>query len=74
MDKQEITLEDLEQLAAAMARALPDLDCPECCERGWKYEYMEKSAALYQEEWEWHCLARALVHYRVRAQGRGGNR
>ena len=64
MDKQEITLEDLEQLAAAMARALPELDCPECCDQGWKYEYVEKSAALFQEEWEWHCLYHAILRYR----------
>ena len=66
MDKQEITLEDLERFAAVMASAIPDLDCPECCEQGWKYVYMEKSAALFHDEWEWHCLALAILHRRVR--------
>lgn len=64
MDHQEITDEDLERLAAAMAMAIPDLDCPECCEQGWKYRYVEMSAALYRDEWEWHCLFNAILRYR----------
>ena len=64
MDKQEITQADLEQLAAAMAQAIPDLDCPECCEQGWKYQYVEMSAELFRDHWEWHCLMNAIVRYR----------
>ncbi|SNS91328.1 hypothetical protein SAMN06265795_10949 [Noviherbaspirillum humi] len=71
MDKQEITLEELHQLAAYMAQAIPDLDCPECCECGWVYHYIERSAELYREEWEWACLAQALVRYRRTRQFRG---
>jgi hypothetical protein len=65
MDKQEITLEQLEQLAAALAAAIPDVECPEQCECGCVYQYMEVSAAFYREEWEWACLAHALVRYRA---------
>ena len=63
MENQEITLEDLERFAAVLAQAIPDLDCPECCDVGWKYQYMEKSAALFREEWEWRCLAVAVQIY-----------
>lgn len=66
MKPQDITLEDLERFAAAMANAIPDLDCPECCDQGWRYQYMEKSAALHQDEWEWHCLAIAIARRRNR--------
>ena len=71
MDKQEISLEELERFAAEMARAVPDLDCPECCEQGWKYRYVEMSATLFREEWEWHCLARVIEGYRTRKQRDG---
>ncbi|HYD60939.1 MAG TPA: hypothetical protein VEC35_11320 [Noviherbaspirillum sp.] len=63
MENQEITLQDLERFAAELAQAIPDLDCPECCDAGWKYQYMETSAALYREEWEWHCLVVAMQNY-----------
>lgn len=65
MDKQEVTIADLERLAAAMAQAIPNLECPECCDCGWTYQYVERSAQLYTEEWEWACLARAIVQYRL---------
>lgn len=64
MDRKEITPEDLERFAAAMANAIPDIDCPDCCEQGWKYQYVEMSAALYRDEWEWHCLLNAILRYR----------
>jgi len=70
MEPKEITPEDLEQFAAALAKALPDLDCPECCDQGWRYQYMERSAALFQDEWEWHCLAHVIVRYRHTRQSR----
>lgn len=61
MDKQEITLEDLERLAAAMAHHMQDLDCPDCCDCGPVYQYLEASAEIYREEREWACLANVLV-------------
>lgn len=61
MDKQEITLEDLERLAAAMAYHMQDLECPECCDCGPVYQYLEMSAEMYREEREWACLAGVLV-------------
>lgn len=64
MDKQEITDEDLERFAAELARAIPDLDCPECCEQGWKYQYMEMSAEIYRDHLEWHCLMNAIIGHR----------
>ena len=60
----EFPVEELERLAYAMARAIPDLDCPECCDCGWTYQYMEVSAQWYREEWEWACLANTLIYYR----------
>jgi hypothetical protein len=65
MEKQEITEEDLVRLANAMAQKLPELDCPECCDCGWAYQYVERSAQLYREEWEWACLSCVLVQYQV---------
>lgn len=60
MEKHEITVQDLERLAEAMAQRITDLDCPECCDCGPVYQYMELSVALYQEEWEWALLAHTL--------------
>lgn len=65
MEKREVTLEDLERLAAAMAAAIPDLECPDSCVPDWRFEYIEKSAALYQEEREWAMLHQALIEYRI---------
>ena len=64
MEKHEITLEDLEKMTTAMAHAIPDLDCPECCTFELRHHYVELSAALYQDEWEWACFATALVQYK----------
>lgn len=66
MEKHEITLQDLERMAAEMAAAIPELECPECCEQGWKYQYVELSARLYQDEWEWARLAAILLQRRSR--------
>jgi hypothetical protein len=66
VEKHDISPNDLEHLAETMARAIPALECPECCECGWKFEYLEMSAALYREHWEWACLANALLQYRAR--------
>lgn len=64
MDGQQITIEDLERMAYVMAQAIPELDCPECCDCGVVYQYVERSAQMYREEWEWACLANLLIHYR----------
>lgn len=68
--KKEMSIDELERMAAEMAKAIPTLDCPEQCERTWVYHYMERSAQLYQEELEWACLAQELTLYR---QKRGNN-
>ncbi|GAB3538203.1 hypothetical protein GCM10027343_03370 [Noviherbaspirillum agri] len=62
--KQEVSMDDLERMAAAMAQAIPTLECPEQCECTWVYHYMERSAQLYQEELEWACFVQELIRYR----------
>jgi hypothetical protein len=71
MEKHEITLEDLERMATAMAHAIPDLECPECCTVELRHHYVELSAALYQDEWEWACFATALAQYRAQRKANG---
>ena len=66
-----LSIEELERLAYAMAQAIPDLDCPDCCECGWTYQYMEYSAQLYRDELEWACLALVLCSKKTGQQGRG---
>lgn len=61
MEKKDVTFEDLERLAAAMAHHMQDLDCPECCECGAVYQYLEASAEIFREEREWACLANVLI-------------
>lgn len=61
MKEQEVTYEDLERLAAAMAHHMQDLECPECCDCGVVYQYLEASAEIFREEREWACLAGVLV-------------
>lgn len=51
MEKHEVVVIDLEQLATLMAQALPDLECPACC--GPVYTFIETGAGLYREEMEW---------------------
>ena len=63
MEGTEPTVEELERLANAMAQALHNLECPECCDCGWRYQYVELSSGLYQDEWEWACLGNAIVQY-----------
>ncbi|MDB5729603.1 MAG: hypothetical protein JWQ00_2808 [Noviherbaspirillum sp.] len=62
MEHRDTVVIDLEALAELMARAIPDLECPECC--GPVHEFIEVGARFYQEEWEWACLATVLVHSR----------
>lgn len=66
MADSELSTEQLEQMAALMARAIPDLDCPECCDCNWVYEYVERSARIYQEQYEWAVLFQALWLRRAR--------
>ena len=72
MDQKQVTQEDLERLALAMAQAIPALDCPECCDCGVVYQYLERSAQLYREEWEWACLASLLIHYQASSKQQPG--
>jgi hypothetical protein len=65
MEKQEISEAELMRLADAMAQKLPELDCPEHCDCGWRYQYIELSAQLYQEEWEWACFSAVLLQYQA---------
>jgi hypothetical protein len=61
--REEVSMEDLERLAAMMAQAIPELECPECCEPTWVDVYVERSAQLYLEELEWGRFAAVLVQY-----------
>ena len=60
----EVQREDLERMVALMVALLPTLDCPECCDQGHRYKYVELSAAFYRDEWEVACLATALMQRR----------
>ena len=66
MKESEITTEDLEQLAMKMAMAIPELDCPDCCECGVVFHYIEKSAKLYHEEWTWAFFTESMLYLRTK--------
>lgn len=66
----QIRQEDLEQMVALMLQALPTLDCPECCDQGQRYQYVELSAQMYRDEWEWACFSVAILECRQRRQNR----
>ena len=68
MEEREVTLDDLEHLALAMAQKLAEIDCPQCCDCGWTYQYVELSSRLYQDEWEWACLSETIIRYRLARQ------
>lgn len=68
-DRHEVSMEDLERMAYRMAQAIPELECPDQCECTWVYHYIERSADLYREEYEWACFAQVLVEYRQRRGG-----
>ena len=72
MNGQEMAIEDLERMASVMAQAIAELDCPECCDCGIVYQYLERSAELYREEWEWACLANVLIHYQAARRRQAG--
>lgn len=72
MNGQQITMEDLERLAFVMAQAIPDLDCPECCDCGFTYQYVERSAEIYREEWEWACLANLIIYHQANRKRQTG--
>ncbi|MGV3654668.1 MAG: hypothetical protein ACO1N5_10665 [Noviherbaspirillum sp.] len=59
MEKREAVMVDLEQLAALMAQALEDLECPECC--GPVYPFIETGARIYYEEMEWSCVVAVIA-------------
>ena len=61
MSRHDLAMEQIEQMAALMVQAIADLDCPECCDCGWAYQYVERSAELYREEYELALLSRALL-------------
>ena len=58
MDKPDITLSELEQLAQRMVDAMAQLECPDCC--GPVYQFIETGALIYQEEMEWAWVATSL--------------
>ena len=68
MEEVEVTLDDLERLAMAMAQKISEIDCPECRDCGWTYQYVELSSSLYRDEWEWACLSEKIIRYRLSRQ------
>lgn len=48
----------IEQMAAMMAAALSQIDCPDCC--GPVYGFIEVGAEIHQEEAEWACVVHAI--------------
>lgn len=62
----EIPLEELQLLVAALVQLLPTLECPDCCDQGHRYQYLELSATLYRDEWEWAQLTSALLQHQRR--------
>ncbi|GIZ50363.1 hypothetical protein [Noviherbaspirillum aridicola] len=71
MAADEASDEQIEQMAALMAQAIPELDCPECCDCGWVFQYVERSAQVYQEEYEWALLFQTLLVRRARQRQSG---
>lgn len=55
---------ELEIIAARMATALPQIDCPEEC--GPIYEFIEFGAAIHHEELQWACVVH-VMRQRLRA-------
>ena len=68
----DIRQDDLERMVALMLQALPTLDCPQCCDQGHRYQYVEMSAQMYRDEWEWACFSVAILEYRQQRQPRAG--
>lgn len=58
MDKPDIALSELEQLAQRMVEAMAQLECPDCC--GPVYQFIETGALVYQEEMEWAWVVTSL--------------
>jgi hypothetical protein len=59
MDKHDIVVIDLHQLAAMMAQALESLECPDCC--GQVHEFIDHGGTIYREEYEWACFVQTVV-------------
>jgi hypothetical protein len=70
MDKHEMVVIDLDRLAALMAQALADLECPDCC--GPVYQFIEVGVTVYQEEWEWACFVHTLRNGRLAQRTQAG--
>ncbi len=67
MDQPDPSHEHLQRMVEALVRLLPTLECPECCDQGHRYQYIELSAAFYRDEWEWAHFSGALLRYRPKA-------
>lgn len=68
MDKFSVVTVDLQELAAMMAQAMQIMDCPQCC--GPVHPFVEHGGAVYQEEFEWACLAHTMVlRHRIKRIG-----
>lgn len=66
MNQTQVVVIDLDELCAAMARALPDLECPECC--GPIYECIENGSKIYLEELYWAYFFTCINTARLRRQ------
>lgn len=66
MNETHIVVVDLDQLCAAMAQALPDLECPECC--GPIYECIESGSKIYLEEMYWAYFFSCIHQTRQKRQ------
>lgn len=66
-----LSQKDLEEMVALMLQALPTLECAACCDLGYKYQYVELSAQLFREEWEWACFHFAILEHRQRRSTSG---
>lgn len=59
-----VTEEALQQMAAIMASALADLDCPQCC--GPVHQFIEIGASIHQEELEWAAVVHTVRYCKPR--------
>lgn len=64
METTHLVIVDLERLCEDMAKAIPDLDCPDCC--GPVYEFIENGAVVYWEELHWAYFCNCVVQRRHR--------
>ena len=69
LDEQQARERELHSLAYAMAQALAELDCPDCC--GELHVFIEHGCEVYREEWEWACFVQVVRHRAMGNRGRG---